>query len=145
MTQSIITPITYQRTANLALSMEYMGSIMSFLATSDNTGGRFALMEFQTQPGNEPPPHLHEWEHELFYILEGSVDVYSEGKILTIGPGEIAFLPHARFTAGAFWLTSRSASNPTFTGVPLRSRRCRRRAGQNSAACGHTSSDEFRT
>ena len=32
-------------------------------------------MEFQTQPGNEPPPHLHEWEHELFYMLEGSMEV----------------------------------------------------------------------
>jgi hypothetical protein len=38
---------------------------MAFLATGSETGGRFALMEYHTKLGNEPPPHVHEREHEL--------------------------------------------------------------------------------
>jgi quercetin dioxygenase-like cupin family protein len=94
----------YQRTATLDSSMEYMGSIMTFLAKTGETAGRLAVMELQTQPGNEPPPHVHDWENELFYILEGRLEVYCDGKILHVGPGEMAFLPQGK--PHAFYILS---------------------------------------
>ena len=81
-----------------------MGSNISFFAEGEETGGRFALMEFNSRPGNEPPPHIHEWEHELFYVLEGRMEFYCDGKIMNIGPGEVAFLPRGK--AHAFYVRS---------------------------------------
>ena len=77
---------------------------MSLFARGEETGGRFALMEFHSRPGNEPPPHIHEWEHELYYLLEGRMEFYCDDEILSIGAGEIAFLPQGK--AHAFYIRS---------------------------------------
>ncbi len=77
---------------------------MSLLAKGEETGGRLAFMEFHSQPGNEPPPHVHEWEHELYYLLEGRMDFYCDDEILRIGAGEVAFLPQGK--AHAFYIRS---------------------------------------
>jgi len=102
MSETLMNP--YQRVANLETSVSYLGSIMSFLANGKDTGGRFALMEFQLQPGNEPPPHIHDWEQEMYYVLEGVLEFYCEGKVLLVHPGEAAFLPHGK--AHAFYCRS---------------------------------------
>jgi oxalate decarboxylase/phosphoglucose isomerase-like protein (cupin superfamily) len=39
-------------------------------------------MEYHTKPGNEPPPHVHEREHELYFLLEGTMRFYCEDKVL---------------------------------------------------------------
>jgi quercetin dioxygenase-like cupin family protein len=83
----------YCRRADLESSLFYMGSVMSFLTTGDETGGRIALMEYRSRPGNEPPPHIHEWENELYYVLEGNVDFYNGNELLSAGPGDTVFLP----------------------------------------------------
>ena len=95
---------SFARAATIDSTFSYMGSLMTFLAKSSETGGRFALMEFYTQPGNEPPPHVHEREHELYFVLEGSMRFYCEDKTLDIRTGEVAFLPQGR--AHAFNCTS---------------------------------------
>ncbi len=76
--------------------MTYMGSIMSFLAKSEETAGRFALMESQNQPGTEPPAHFHEWENELCYVLEGKMESYCDGKVLLAGLGKMVFWPQGK-------------------------------------------------
>src|SRR5882757_6315902 len=60
------------------------------------TDGRFALMEFRTKAGNEPPPHIHEWEHEVYFVLEGQMCFYCENKTLDIGVGDFVFLPQGK-------------------------------------------------
>ena len=95
---------TFARAATIDSTFSYMGSLMTFLAKSSETGGRFALMEYYTKPGNEPPPHVHEREHELYFVLEGSMRFYCEDKILEIKAGEVAFLPQGK--AHAFNCTS---------------------------------------
>ena len=61
-------------------------------------------MEFHTIRGNEPPPHVHEREHELYFVLEGTMRFYCEDKILDIAAGEVVFLPQGK--AHAFICTS---------------------------------------
>ena len=39
---------TFARAATIDSTFSYMGSLMTFLAKSSETGGRFALMEFYT-------------------------------------------------------------------------------------------------
>lgn len=94
----------YKRTTDLNSCMFYMGSLMSFLVRGEDTGGHFALMEIQAKPGNEPPPHLHEWEHETFYVLEGTMEVYCEDKIFVAHSGEVVFLPQGK--PHAFYIRS---------------------------------------
>ena len=101
---TIASATPFARAATIDSTFSYMGSLMTFLAKSSETGGRFALMEFYTKPGNEPPPHVHEREHELYFVLEGSMRFYCEDKILNIKAGEVAFLPQGK--AHAFNCTS---------------------------------------
>ena len=88
-------PVAYQRSADLDSTMFYMGSLQSFLVTGADTRGRLAMTVFQTKPGNEPPPHYHAWENEIFYVLEGNISVTIEGEdtVFTAGPGETIFIP----------------------------------------------------
>jgi quercetin dioxygenase-like cupin family protein len=94
----------YKRTSALDSAMFYMGSLMSFFAKGEDTGGRFALMEYQAKPGNEPPPHVHDWEHELYYVLEGEMEFYCEDKVLVAHAGETIFLPQGK--PHAFYIRS---------------------------------------
>lgn len=99
-----VLPTAYARTANVDSTYAYMGSLMTFLAKGSDTGGRFALMEYLTKPGNEPPPHVHEREHELYFVLEGTMRFYCEDMVLDIGAGDVVFLPQGK--ARAFNCTS---------------------------------------
>ena len=99
-------PMAYEHKVKVDSTIEYMGSLMTFLAKGSETGGRFALMEFRTKPGNEPPPHVHEREHELYFVLEGTMRLYCEDKILDVGAGDVVFLPQGE--AHAFTCTDRS-------------------------------------
>jgi len=95
---------SFARAATVDSTFSYMGSLMTFLAKSSETGGRFALMQYDTKPGNEPQPQVHEREHELYFVLEGSMRFYCEDKILRIKAGEVVFLPQGK--AHAFNCTS---------------------------------------
>jgi mannose-6-phosphate isomerase-like protein (cupin superfamily) len=70
-------PTAFARAVNDEATFAYMGSLMTFLAKGSETGGRFAHMEYYTKPGNEPPPHVHEREHELYFVLEGAMCFFS--------------------------------------------------------------------
>jgi quercetin dioxygenase-like cupin family protein len=94
----------FVRGANLDTSMMYMGSIMSFLVRAQDTDGRFAMVEYRARPGNEPRPHVHLWEHEIYFVLEGKIEFHCEDQVETVGPGETIFLPKAK--AHAFYIRS---------------------------------------
>lgn len=50
-----------------------VGDVYRFLATGDDTNGKYALWEAIVPPGGGPPPHIHSREAEGFYILEGEI------------------------------------------------------------------------
>jgi quercetin dioxygenase-like cupin family protein len=89
-------PVPYQRTVSRDASTWYMGSLLTFLAESKDTGGGFALLEFTLKPGHEPPPHVHEREDELFYVLEGAFDVFVGGETFKLRAGGCVFMPRLR-------------------------------------------------
>src|ERR1700753_602397 len=96
------TPTTYQRSTTLDSTMFYMGSLRSFFSKSEGTDGRFALMEFHTKPGNEPPPQIHLWEHEMYFVLEGVLEFYCQDKVFLARPGEVVYLPQGK--PQGFWV-----------------------------------------
>jgi mannose-6-phosphate isomerase-like protein (cupin superfamily) len=81
-------PTAFARAVNVDSTLAHMGSLMTFLAKGSETSGRFAHMEYHTKPGNELPPHVHEREHELYFVLEGTMRFYCEDKIPDIGAGD---------------------------------------------------------
>lgn len=40
-------------------AMFYMGSLLTVLASSEDTNNGFNLLEYRSQPGHEPPPQVH--------------------------------------------------------------------------------------
>ena len=86
----------YKRAMSLSSTKWYMASLMTYLAAKEDTGGAFCLVEATLAKGNEPPPHTHSREDELFYVLEGEFDVYVGKEGFKVQKGECAFLPRLK-------------------------------------------------
>lgn len=84
-----------KRSRTLDRTRAYMGDTLSFLVWGKETNGRINVLEVQAKEGNEPPPHYHVWENEVFYVLEGTIEVFLEGVEggTTLGPNELVFIP----------------------------------------------------
>jgi quercetin dioxygenase-like cupin family protein len=70
-----------------------VGDVYRFLATGEDTGGKYAMWEAIVPPGGGPPPHVHSREEEGFYILEGEVRFQIGDERLVAAPGTFANMP----------------------------------------------------
>ncbi|HZY84135.1 MAG TPA: cupin domain-containing protein [Gemmataceae bacterium] len=70
-----------------------VGDVYRFLATGEDTNGKYALWEAVVPPGGGPPPHVHSREEEGFYVLEGEITILVRDKRLAAGPGMFANMP----------------------------------------------------
>jgi quercetin dioxygenase-like cupin family protein len=70
-----------------------VGDVYRFLATGDDTNGKYALWEAVVPPGGGPPPHVHSREEEGFYILEGEITLQVGDKRLVASAGMFANMP----------------------------------------------------
>src|SRR5215472_10876274 len=78
---------------SLDRSVWYSGQLMTFLATAEDTQGKFALIEAVARRGNDPPPHIHHREEETFYLLEGEMTFSVGGQTIQATPGTMVCLP----------------------------------------------------
>jgi quercetin dioxygenase-like cupin family protein len=83
----------YKRSAALENSTWYKGILASQLAASSDTDCAFDLVESKMRKGTEPPPHIHDREDELFYILAGQIKIFADGQVFIVSAGESVFLP----------------------------------------------------
>ena len=83
----------YKRSPSLDNSTWYKGLLISQLAGGSETEGAFDLVESKMRKGTEPPPHIHDREDELFYILSGEIKVFADRQVFTVAAGESVFLP----------------------------------------------------
>jgi quercetin dioxygenase-like cupin family protein len=83
----------YKRAPALENSTWYKGLLISQLAGNSDTDGAFDLVESKMKKGTEPPPHIHDREDELFYILAGEIKMFADGQVFTVAAGESVFLP----------------------------------------------------
>src|SRR6478672_8545535 len=70
-----------------------VGDVYRFLATGEDTNGKYAMFEAIVGPGGGPPPHVHSREEEGFYIIEGEITLVIDGKTLVAKAGTFANLP----------------------------------------------------
>ncbi len=63
------------------------------LADSNDTGGRWSMMEQLMPQGVGPPPHKHLWSDETFYILDGTITFLIGDEIKSAGKGSFINIP----------------------------------------------------
>lgn len=76
-----------------------------FRVRGEDTGGAFAVVEHPIPPGVLVPPHHHEHEDELTYVIEGQVGIRVGDHEETLAPGSYLWKP--RRVPHAFWNASR--------------------------------------
>src|SRR5438309_9908945 len=70
-----------------------VGDVYRFLATGEDTNGRYALWEAIVPPGGGPPPHVHSREEEGFFVLEGEITFTINGERVVAKAGTFANMP----------------------------------------------------
>ena len=68
--------------------------------TSEQTGGKWAMVDFTANPGMQTVYHRHRKTDETFFVLEGELTMSVDGKISALHHGDIALVP--RMTPHAF-------------------------------------------
>src|SRR5436853_4009782 len=81
------------RNAGAGRTVAVVGDVYRFLATGDDTDGKYALWEAIVPPGGGPPPHVHSREEEGFYILEGEITLTINGERVVATAGTFTNIP----------------------------------------------------
>ena len=59
-------------------------------------GAVVLVVDHSFPPGYAVPPHVHEAEDEMFYILAGEMTFESEGRVIVAGEGAFVRLPRGK-------------------------------------------------
>lgn len=81
------------RTPAEGRTIAVVGDVYRFLATGEDTNGKYAMWEAIVPPGGGPPPHVHSREEEGFYILEGEITFMVGEKQVVATAGTFANMP----------------------------------------------------
>ena len=70
-----------------------------YKVTSEESGGRFALLEGGMPPRMLVPPHVHSREDEISFVIEGTLGAWVGGQEYSLGSGGVLMkprnIPHA--------------------------------------------------
>jgi quercetin dioxygenase-like cupin family protein len=83
---------TLRKTAQ-GRTVAVVGDVYRFLATGEDTNGKYALWEAIVPPGGGPPPHVHSREEEGFYVLDGEITFTVNGERVVATAGTFANMP----------------------------------------------------
>lgn len=76
-----------------ARTLHAAGVTLRLLLTAEETGGQFALLEYTAPPGFAgPQPHWHRKTTEVFYALEGSLQMRLYDATHPLNPGELVLV-----------------------------------------------------
>ena len=86
-------------------SVSLGGLDVVFRVSGEETGGVLAVVEHPIEPGVLVPPHVHEREDELTYVVEGEIGArVGEEELPSLGAGQYLWKP--RGVPHAFWNAS---------------------------------------
>lgn len=71
----------------------FLGTLMEVKIMGEETNGTFSLLEEIDPPNFKTPLHIHHYEDEYFYILEGTVMFTIGEKTILAKPGTFLFVP----------------------------------------------------
>lgn len=89
-------PVMLHRPATAGEIYVGPGDLYRFLVTGAETAGAYFAMEAFVPPGGGPPPHIHSYEDESFYVLEGTCVFRLGDEHITAGPGDFVAVPHGQ-------------------------------------------------
>jgi quercetin dioxygenase-like cupin family protein len=89
--QETLAPIAHMRGEGEHLW--FFGGLTTIKADGADTGGRAVVTEQLAPRGSGSPLHVHHHEDEWFYVLEGELTIWVEGKTVVAGPGAFVFGP----------------------------------------------------
>ncbi len=81
------------RTPAEGRTVAVVGDVYRFMATGEDTNGKYAMWEAIVPPGGGPPPHVHSREEEAFYILEGEITFHIGDERVVATAGMFANMP----------------------------------------------------
>jgi len=81
------------RQPNEGQTVAIVGDVYRFMATGDDTDGKYAMFEAVVRPGGGPPPHIHSREEESFYVLEGEITFQVGDDRIVAKAGTFANMP----------------------------------------------------
>ena len=81
------------RKSNEGRTIAVVGDVYRFMATGEDTNGKYAMWEAIVPPGGGPPPHVHSKEEESFYVLEGEITFQIGEKRVVATAGMFANMP----------------------------------------------------
>jgi pimeloyl-ACP methyl ester carboxylesterase/quercetin dioxygenase-like cupin family protein len=81
------------RTSPQGRTVGVVGDVYRFLATGQETEGKYAQWEAIVLPGGGPPPHVHSREEEGFFVLEGEITFNVSGERVVATPGTFVNMP----------------------------------------------------
>ncbi len=84
--------LTGQETSGKRLSV--LGDEVEILVSTRQGGGACSVITQQCAPGSGPPLHVHEFEDETFYVLEGSFEFRRGSDRIDATAGQVVFGPH---------------------------------------------------
>ena len=72
----------------------FFGTLATFKATAEQTGGQYSLVEQVAPRGVATPLHVQPEDHESFYVLEGELTFYLEdGRPIPAPAGSFVHIP----------------------------------------------------
>lgn len=73
--------------------LQVLGEAITVKIGSEQTEGKYAVIEEVSPVGGGPPLHVHRHEDEVFYVLEGEVEFHLGDQRFRAKAGSTAFLP----------------------------------------------------
>ena len=73
--------------------LQVLGEAITVKIGSEQTDGRYAVIEEVSPVGGGPPLHVHRHEDEVFYVLEGEVEFQLGDQRFRAKGGSTAYLP----------------------------------------------------
>ena len=95
-------PLIYS--AETAPAYWFLGILWIVLIDGEQTDGRYSLMEQLMPQDVGPAPHVHPFNDEGFYVVEGAMDMTVGDRSVSATPGTSVWIP--RKTVHAFKVTS---------------------------------------
>ena len=74
-------------------ALHVLGDVVISLVVGADTGGAYAVLYQDTQPGHGPPLHRHSREDEGFTVLAGEYEFRVGEEAFRAGPGTFVFGP----------------------------------------------------
>src|SRR5882757_6885241 len=92
------TPITLD--AQNGQNLSVVGDTYRILISGKETGGAFATIDMLIPPNGGPGPHAHAGFQESFYVIDGEIEVKSEGSTYTAKKGSFVNIPKGGIVHG---------------------------------------------